>query len=392
LLALIGVVFLVIGAYAEQIPDYDKPFAPIYTDKEVYSWTDKIRITIAAPSWNENKYGIDSIGDDASHPVKISTSSHFLEPYRLTETAPNSGIFTGEVVLTGFLHDADGDGQSDTQPRTMGVGPTSGLLETKRDDGITISFEFADGVVLTKSAKVSWNFAEIEFSNPRYLVTDQVVIQVRDADMNLNPESLDQVNVDVSSDSDSAGISVAATETGEDSGIFEALVVLTQTNDSSGNRLLAIPGNTITARYEDRTLPSPYSISDEQDVVAKSIVESSIPDIEKITVIDLYIADSSGKQISELRSDQRVQIVNNIQNNEGYPQEFTCIIQISDSQDSVILLSWIGGEISPGQNFEVSQSWTPTKSDNYKIETFVWKSLGDARPLSTSYVKSVYVE
>ncbi|HXW01963.1 MAG TPA: hypothetical protein VD828_01140 [Candidatus Nitrosotenuis sp.] len=392
MLGLIGIVFLLIGAYAEQIPDYDKPYSPIYTDKEVYTWTDKIRITIAAPSWNENRYGIDSIGDDADHPVKISTSSHSLEPYRLTETAPNSGIFTGEVVLTGFSHDADGDGQPDTQPRTMGVGPTSGLLETKRDDGITISFEFADGVVLTKSAQVSWNFAEIEFSSPNYLVTDEVLIKVRDADMNLNPEALDQLNVDVSSDSDSAGVSVAATETSEDSGIFETLVVLTQTNDSSGNRLLAIPGNTITARYEDRTLPSPYSISDEQDVMVTSIVESNIPDIEKITVADLYIADSTGKQISELRTDQRVQIVTNIQNNEGYPQEFTCIIQVSDSQDTVILLSWIGGELSAGQSFEVSQSWTPTKSDDYKIETFVWKSLGDARPLSTSYVKSVYVE
>ncbi len=392
MLGLLGVVFLLIGAYAEQIPDYYKPYAPIYTDKEVYTWTDKVRITIVAPSWNENRYGIDTIGGDTSHPIKISTSSRSLEPYRLTETAPSSGVFRGEVVLTGFLHDANGDGKSDTQPRTMGTGSTDGLLETKRDDGITISFEFANGVVLTKSAKVSWNFAEIEFSNTNYLVTDQVIIQVRDADMNLNPESLDQVNVDVFSDSDSAGISVSATETAEDSGIFKALVVLTQANDSSGNRLLAIPGDTITARYEDRTLPSPYGISDEQDIIAKSIVESSIPDIKKITVSDLYIADSSGKQIFELRTDQRIQLVNSIHNNEEYPQEFTCIIQISDSQDNVISLSWVGGELSAGQNFKVSQSWTPIKSDNYKIETFVWKSLGDARPLSTSYVKFVYVE
>ena len=41
-------------AYAEQIPDYNNPYAPIYTDKEVYTWTDKMKITIVAPSWNEN--------------------------------------------------------------------------------------------------------------------------------------------------------------------------------------------------------------------------------------------------------------------------------------------------------------------------------------------------
>lgn len=392
LFVLLPIIVMTNFGYAEQIPDYYKPYAPIYTDKAVYTWTDKILITIVAPSWNENEHGIDSIGDEKDHPIKISASSHFLEPYRLTETGPNSGIFTGEVILTGFLHDVDGDGESDTQPQTTGKGPTNGLLETERDDGITISFEFANGVVLTKSAKISWNAAEIEFSNPNYLVTDEVIIQVRDADMNLNPESPDQVNVDVSSDSDSAGVSVVATETDEDSGIFETLIVLTQTNESSGNRLLAIPGDTITARYEDRTLPEPYSILDELDITAKSIIESSIPDIEKISVTDIYIADSSGKQITELRTDQRIQVVNNIHNNENYPQEFTCIIQISDSEDSIVSLSWIGGQLSANQNFEVSQSWTPKESGNYKIETFVWKSLNDTRALAKNYIKSVYVE
>ena len=125
-------------ANADKIPDYYKPYAPILFDKQVYSWTEKIHITIIAPSWNENTSGIDSIGDDPQRAVKISTKGHKLEPYRLVETAPNSGIFTGEVILTGFSHDATGDGRIDTQPRTGGNGPTSGFLETDRDDGLTI--------------------------------------------------------------------------------------------------------------------------------------------------------------------------------------------------------------------------------------------------------------
>jgi hypothetical protein len=391
LLFAIPLIVIINFVYA-QIPDYDKPYAPIYTDKSVYTWTDKIRITIAAPSWNENEYGIDSIGDEENHAVKISTSGHSLEPYRLTETAANSGVFTGEVTLTGFSHDVDGDGRADTQPRTTGRGPTDGLLETQRDDGITISFEFADGVVLTQSATVSWNEAEIEFSNPNYLVTDEVIIRVRDADMNLNAEALDQLNVEAFSDSDSAGISVVATETDDASGIFEAKILLTPTDKSSGNRLLAIPDDALTSRYQDRTLPKPYSISDELDIIAKSSVVSDIPDIQKISVDDLYFADSSGKQITELRTDQRIQIVNSINNNENYPQEFTCIIQISDEKGNAVSLSWIVGQLSANQSFEVSQSWLPTESGDYTLETFVWKSLTDARPLAQNYAKSVYVE
>lgn len=157
-------------AAAQEIPDYDKPYAPIFFDRPVYSWTDKIKIKIIAPSWNTGKDLIDSIGDDDENPLKISTRSHSLEPYRLTETDVSSGIFTGEVILTGFLHDADGDGDYDTTPRTFGTGPTSGYLEVERDSAVTVSFEFADGVVLSESVPVSWNLGIVEFENDVFLV------------------------------------------------------------------------------------------------------------------------------------------------------------------------------------------------------------------------------
>src|SRR5574341_1185684 len=186
---LIGMFSLLPFAYAEQIPDYYNPYAPIYTDKQVYSWTDKIYITIDAPSWNENTHGVDSIGDEQGYFVKISTASHKLEPYKLVETGPNTGKFVGEVTLTGFSHDADGDGQIDTTPRTGGNGPTSGFLEADRDDGLSISFEFADGVVLTQNAKVSWNHGNIAFEKESYMLAESAQIRVIEPDMNLNPES-----------------------------------------------------------------------------------------------------------------------------------------------------------------------------------------------------------
>lgn len=379
-------------SFAEKIPDYSKPYAPIYTDKQVYTWTDKIHITVVAPSWNENPHGIDSIGDERDHKVKISTPDNSLEPYRLTETAPSSGVFTGEVTLTGFSHDVDGDGIPDTTPRTFGNGPTNGLLEAKRDDGITISFEFAEGVVLTTSAKVSWNVGQIAFSNSNYLADKPITIQVNDPDMNINPEFLDQVNVYVSSDSDSSGISVVATETQDDSGIFTSTISLTQYGDSSGNRLRALPGDTITAKYEDRTLPQPYSISDELDITTKSSVESSMPALQRVSIEDLYVGDSSGKQIGELTKGNQMQIISHIHNNQNYPQKFTSILQIKDEQDRTVSLSWITGSLADLQNFDLSQSWLPTKSGNYRIEAFVWKSLDDPSALAPIYAKSFFVK
>ncbi|TBR07191.1 MAG: hypothetical protein EPO62_08890 [Candidatus Nitrosotenuis sp.] len=379
-------------SFAEKIPDYYKPYAPIYTDKQVYTWTDKVHITIVSPAWNENEYGIDSIGDNSDNPVKISTASSSLGPYRLTETSPNSGVFTGEVTLTGFLHDADGDGISDTIPRTSGTGPTNGLLEAKRDDGITISFEFADGVVLTKSATVSWNVGQVAFSSPNYLADDPVTIQVNDPDMNLNPENLDQIPIEVYTDSDSAGISVVAVETQDDSGIFESTISLTQTGESSGNRIRAFLGDTITARYEDRTLPPPYGIPDELDITAKSFVGSDVPSIQKVSIEEPHTADSNGKQVSELTKGNQVQIINHIHNNQDYRQLFTAIVQITNEQNQIVSLSWITGNLDAAQNFELSQSWTPAESGNYRVETFVWQSLDDPSPLVPSYAKSFFVK
>ena len=277
------VIFFIIfvPAFAEQIPDYEKPYSPIFTDKPSYSWTDKMKITILAPSWNSDRHLIDTIGDDNFNPIKISTNEKSLEPYRFVETGTNTGIFSAEVILTGFLHDVDGDGDFDTMPRTLGNGPTSGFLETERDSAITISFEFADGVVLTESVPVSWNMANTQFSEDNYLSDKSAIVRVIDPDLNLNPEALDQILVEVSSDSDLAGIDVEAVETDESSGVFIATISFTQNLSSSGNRLLALPGDEIHAKYIDYTLPKPYSISDNLEVISFSKINSSVPSLER---------------------------------------------------------------------------------------------------------------
>jgi len=245
----LGFFLILAPVYAESVPDYEKPFAPIFTDKPVYSWTDKIIISINAPSWNSSPNQIDSIGESESHPIKISSGENFLKPYRLTETLSNSGIFSGEIILTGFLHDVDGDRIFDTNPKTIGNGPTNGFLETENHDSITISFEFADGIVLTESIPIMWNMGTIQFSNDIFFVNDSIEIHVIDPDLNLNPERIDTINIEVFSDSDNAGIKVVAIETSERSGDFITNITLSK-DTSSGNRLHAIPGDTIFAKYK----------------------------------------------------------------------------------------------------------------------------------------------
>ena len=391
-LALILTILLGFTAFAETIPDYNNPSSPIFTDKQVYTWTDKIQITILAPSWNADKHGIDSIGIQEGHFIKISTSGNELEPYKLTETDPNSGTFTGEVILTGFLHDVNGDGIPDTNPRTFGNGPTGGFLETERDGGITISFEFADGVVLIESVEVSWNIGDIRFLKSDYSIGETAIIRVVDLDMNLNPEAVDQFEVEVSSDSDIAGILVNVIETSEDSGMFEASISFTQSQSSSGSRLFAIPDDSIRVKYDDYTLPTPYSISDNLEISSQAKFVSNIPPTDRITIKNNVISDSSGELILAPKTNDQLQIVGAVHNNQEYEQDFVFIIQIKETDGAIVSLSWIRGQLSPNQDLEVSQSWSPTKSGNYSIETFVWSSLNNPLPLSDTLKQSYFIE
>ena len=377
----LGFFLILAPVYAESVPDYEKPFAPIFTDKPVYSWTDKIIISVNAPSWNSNSNQVNSIGESNSHPIKISSGENFLKPYRLTETSSSSGIFSGEIILTGFLHDVDGDGNFDTNPKTSGNGPTNGFLEVENNDSISISFEFADGVVLTESVPITWNMGVVQFTQDIFLINNSVGLRVIDHDMNLNPEALDTIAVDVFSDSDSGGIQVIATETSERSGDFIASIALS-TSTSSGNRLYAIPGDSIFAKYDDHTLPKPYSKSDEKSIQTSAIVDHSIPAINRIQTMPISFSDSFGNPLTSHISESQMQIVGTIENQIIFDQEFIYFFQIKNSANSVISLSWIQGKLSPNQILDISQSWIPTKSGNYILETYVWNSLNDLIPLS----------
>lgn len=374
--------FILPFASAQEIPDYDKPYAPIFFDKQIYSWTDKIEIKIIAPSWNTNKDLVDSIGGDEENPVKVSTREHSLEPYRLTESDVRNGIFTGEIILTGFLHDTDGDGDFDTNPRTVGNGPTSGFLEVERDSAVTVSFEFADGVVLTESVPVSWNLGTVKFTKNVFLSDESVIIHVIDADMNLNPEALDQIEIDVFSDSDVGGIKVSAVETSESSGSFVANISLSQDSSSGGHRLYAVPGDKISAKYDDYTLPKPYSISDNLKVETTSLIDSSVPAVERIQNSEITFTDGSGNHSSSQDVGNRILIVGTLSNMQKYNQEFVYLFQIKNDSNSVESISWVQGQLTSDQTFDVSQSWIPNKSGEYTVETFVWHALSDPTPLS----------
>ena len=224
-------------------------FASISFDKSTYTWTDKINIRIT-------EYGVDS--DGAS--VRVYTENHEIKNYKLAKAG--NGLYTGEIHLTGFLHDVNGDGKPDTNPRTIGTGPNNGFLESSRDDEFTIQIRFADGDKIKKSVKVDWNVGTVDYIRMYNGYDESFFIKIHDVDMNLIPDTQDVLSIQVFSDSDKAGLVINAKELSDSPGTFVTSFSTSSQHDSDGHRLFALPDDTVYVQYDDHTLPKPHDIDD----------------------------------------------------------------------------------------------------------------------------------
>ena len=368
--------------------------ATIELDQKVYTWTDKVYVTIVAPDHNYDSDLVDEIGDSETDPLKISTRGHDLDQYKLVETGPDTGIFTGEVILNGFTpHDADGDGESgDVEGRTYGTGPTGGYLQTTHDDGLSVSFEYSEDEIIVASALVRWNIGEVQWTDSSYPASGSGNVRVIDPDMNLNPEAVDNFDINVWSDSDAGGIDLTVTETNEATGIFEGHVSFTTETESSGHRLRVAEGDTVTAEYEDRTLPDPYNREDDLDIKATTLIGTVVPPLERAPAADLRVVDSSGNSLGTVSVDQQVQITADLMNGQDRDQAFAYLVQVQDGNGVVVSLSWITGSLTPGQSFSPSTSWTPEMAGMYTVTAFIWESLNNPTALSPSVSTTVTVQ
>ena len=371
--------------------------ATVELDQKVYTWTDKVYITIVAPDHNFDSDLVDEIGNTSLDPIKVATRGFNIDEYKLVETGTDTGIFTGEVILTGFTHDADGDsatgtnGNDVTQGTASGSGPTDGVIPTDDDDGLTVSFEFSEDETVVGSALIRWNIGEVQWLEASYPASGTGVVRVIDPDMNLDPEAVDNFDVDVWSDSDAGGIDLTVTETNEATGIYEGTVFFTTTDESSGHRLRVAEGDTVTAEYEDNTLPDPYTTADELDITATSLIGTVVPPLERAPAANLRTVDAFGNSLDTVSVDQQVQISADLANGQDREQTFAYLVQIQDGNGVTVSLAWITGSLSSGQSFSPALSWIPTEAGSYTATAFVWESVDNPTALSPPVSTTVNV-
>jgi len=354
-------------------------------NKKAYTWTSLVHIIVHAPDFDSDPNLVDTID------VSVSTRGNTLSPYKLVETGTHTGIFAGNVTLTGDpalkgTQGVDGKGMNPTGLQ-MGSGPNDGFLPSENNDGVTVSFEYTRDQTVTGSTIIQWNMGQIQWLQQNYQPNDQGVLQIVDPDMNLNPKAIDKFEASVWSDSDSSGTKITMTETGKDTGIFQGHVYFTSDSHSSGERLHVTPGDNIVGDYIDRTLPFPHSPSDEMHITATTTVGTTILPLEQVNSSNPRIVDSLGDSITTVKVNQQVLIEADLKNTQQRDQPFAYLVQVEDSNGVTLSLSWITGTLIGDQFLNLAESWAPQTPGKYTAQIFVWQSLSEpnalAPPLST---------
>lgn len=361
--------------------------ALIELDKAVYNWTDTVYVTITAPDHNTNSAAEETIGT-SNLPIQASTrngkmcttasSKYFIG----AETGPDTGIFTSEIGLTGYSLTTAANFPTPATVCSQSDSTANTIATKGQTDGISVSYEYTDAVVVVASASIMFSIGEASFDTSSASAGGSAVLTFTDADANTNGDVIQSISADIFSDSDNGGLSLTLTETDEDTGVFEGTVFFTTDAATSGSNLRVSEGDTVTAEVTDATLPEPYTDSDDLTLAATLTIGTAFPPLERAPAANARVVDAFGASVAEVTVDQQVQIAADVSNGQSKDQAFAYLVQVQDENGVTVSLAWITGSLTAGQSMSPALSWTPSASGSYTATVFVWESVDNPTALS----------
>ena len=299
----------------------------------------------------------------------------------MAETAQDTGIFKKDINLSPNRSKFSGD------------------LTAQREDGLTVEFRIDAKTVVTRSVFINYHVGNIMFDKDASRVDERRIIRVVDPDENMNPDTIDTIGIRIWSNTDRGGLFVTLRETGDRTGIFEEYITFTIDEESSGTRLRVSEGDTLVAKYTDKTLPAPAALDGDglftveiEELFASSLIGSAKPLLERAIVEEPQLVDQIGMSIDHVTVDMQVLVQSEITNNQDIKQEFVYLVQVKDVEGFTTSLSWLNGELPQKDSILVTQSWIPEKMGRYEIEVFAWENMYNPVPVSPIRYLEVNVE
>jgi len=363
-----------------------------------YSWGSKINILIFAPAWNENKYKIDTIGDDPEFPIgAYSRTSRHNGPCTLVETEPDSGLFFGRLKLNGFPHDAHGTGVkylwgsktcesgkgADNESIKIGAGGGS------KGGAFTVFWKYDHDKTITKTGHYEWREGTIEFDKNYYKIEDIATVTLHDIDLEVFPFDMNTIRLRVWSDTDTEGITLTSSYMYSVWKGVQASFGFTTDEKSRDDTLLRIsPGDKIYAQYTDRTLPRPYSDNDHKDIFGIAYVTADLGKPIVFNKIDIT------KSFSVNKENEKTKLVSTVieaKNEYETNLEAYIVHQISNEDGRVIHFEWSRIFTPTGDTFMINHNFNVIQPGKYVIDVFVFNNLESLVPYSAKFTETIII-
>lgn len=198
-----------------------------------------LTITINDPDLN-----ISASSSEAFTIVVTNVSTSETESVSLTETGPDTGIFSN-TLITAYGTTADGN--------------NNGILKVFAGNTIRSTYQdahTASGGAATytvSSVVVGGTNGTLTMAPANLIPGSDLTVSINDADLNTDPASVDSVSVNVTNNTTAENEIVLLTETGANTGIFSGTVstVLDSAGPDNDGTINVQVGNTLTALYDD---------------------------------------------------------------------------------------------------------------------------------------------
>jgi len=104
----------------------------------------------------------------------------------------------------------------------------------------------------------------------------------------------------------------------------------------------------------------------------------------KVSVSRLSLVDQEGNGVGKFAPGERVWIKSDLKNKLSTEQEFTYIVEVKSADGFPVTINWVDGVLTPDMAFAPSLSWVPEEEGVYFAEIFVWHSMDNPIPLTSS--------
>jgi len=341
----------------------------------------EITVQLGDLDLNENPNGRDEV-DDSDDLLEINSSDGDKGNLGAEETAPNTGVF--EFTVQFEPRDVDEDGQlsgsGDEWTYTVLPGDIIAIQYTDETDSL------GNKVLVSMIFEIISEDPEMVAAEPTVQPGESILLTVTDADANQDGDSQDSIDIDITSDTNPIGFTLAALETGDNTGVF-TVTIPTSLTVSSGS-IAVRTGGSVFLEYEDE-FPADYE--DRVDMVRDPSrtftlvvpVGTPVGNVNSTTPKAPVLTDISGNTLTEVTVGQQVVLNVSIKNNNAVPQSFAGVVEVKDSDGFTVYLQWQTGTLNPTATVDIGLSFVPSEADHYTARTYVLSSIRNPTVLST---------